>query len=215
VTSTPTITRTPTATLPPEPVITYFGLTRADDTIIDPVAVTGDGTLIFERFFGSGFSIVVEGRRGGTNAQLDANTLNWNPFSPTTLPGLHILVSRSLGDGSTAVCDDASPQPGGVPGIEPPEFDGSQAVANAVNDLSCRFKDGLGIRRGRDALDACTMFGDGIFRFVAPTTTLQYCGLINEPLLFPEGDTLVRARIRDIAGNISAEHQIVIRVSSP
>jgi hypothetical protein len=190
-------------------------LTRADDTVIAPVGVTNDGTPIFERFFGSGFSIVIEGRRGGTNAELDANTLNWNPIDPSALAGLQILVSRSLGDGSPSVCDDIVPQTGGVPGTEPPDFNGTQAVANATNDLSCRFKDGQGVRRGRDALDACTVSGDGIFRFVDPTTTLQYCGLINDPLVFPAGDTLVRARIRDVAGNISATHQILIRINSP
>lgn len=215
ITSTRTVTRTPTATIPPEPVITYFGLTRADDTVVSPIGVTEDGIPIFERFFGSGFSVVVEGRRGGTNADLGPNTYNWSPVDPTVLPDLQVVVSRALGDGSASVCDDIAPQLGGVPAVEPPEFGTTQAVANAINDFSCRFKDGLGSRRGRDAIDACTLSGDGIFRFVNATTTLQYCGLINEPLSFPFGDTVVTAVIRDLGGNVSVPRQIVVRISVP
>jgi len=209
------VTRTPTATIPPEPVITYFGLTRSDDTVIQPNGTTTDNVPIFERFFGSGFSIVVEGRRGGTNTPLERSTFEWNPANPSLLPGVQVLTSRPLGNGSTTVCDDSQPAPGGVPATDPPIFAVSQTVADAVNDLSCRFKDGQGLRRGRDILDACTTPGDGTFAFVAPTTNLQYCGLINEPLQFPVGDTRITVRIRDEAGNTSAARQIVVRLSPP
>jgi hypothetical protein len=195
-------------------VITYFGVARSDDTVIQPVGVDGDGVPIFERFFGSGFSIVVEGRRGGTNAALERSTFEWNPFDPSTLPGVQLLVSRPLGDGSAAVCDDTVPA-GGVPATNPPIFDGSQAVANSVNDFSCRFKDGFGLRRGRDFLDACTTSGDGTFSFVSPTTSVQYCGLVNEPLQFPVGDTRVTVRIRDEGGNLSLPSQIIVRITPP
>jgi hypothetical protein len=214
VTSTPTVTRTPTATIPPEPVITYFGLTRSDDTVIQPTG-TQQGVPIFERFFGSGFSIVVEGRVGGTGTPIERSTFDWSPIDPTQLPGLHLIVSRPLGNASSAVCDDSLPAPGGVPATDPPVFTVTQSVANAVNDLTCRFKDGLGIRRGRDILNACTTAGDGTFSFVAPTSTVQYCGLINEPLLFAAGDTRIVARIRDEAGNTSTTSQIIVRVSPP
>jgi hypothetical protein len=177
--------------------------------------MSGDGVPIFERFFGSGFSIVVEGRRGGTNTPLERSTFQWSPFDPSQLPGVQLLVSRPLGNGSNAVCDDSLPAPGGVPAIDPPVFETSQPVADAVNDLGCRFKDGLGLRRGRDSIDACTTNGDGSFAFVAPTTSLQYCGLINEPLQFPEGETRVTARIRDEAGNTSLPQQIIVRVLPP
>lgn len=195
--------------------MTYFGLTRSDDTVVQPSGMSGDGVPIFERFFGSGFSVVVEGRRGGTNTALERSTFEWNPVNPSVLPGVQLLVSRPLGDGSSAVCDDSQPSAGGVPATDPPVFATSQAVANAINDLSCRFKDGFGLRRGRDILDACTMSGDGSFTFVAPTTTAQYCGLINEPLQFPVGDTRVTARIRDEAGNTSVSRQIIVRVTPP
>ncbi len=155
----------------------------------------------------------MEGRRGGTNSPLERSTFEWNPFDPSTLPGLQVLVSRPLGNGSAAVCDDIVPAAGGVPAIDPPTFNMSQAVANAVNDLSCRFKDGLGLRRGRDFLDACTTPGDGTFAFVAPTTSVQYCGLINEPLQFPVGDTRITVRIRDENGNLSLPRQIIVRIA--
>jgi hypothetical protein len=71
------------------------------------------------------------------------------------------------------------------------------------------------LRRGRDILDACTTTGDGSFTFVAPTTNIQYCGLINEPLQFAEGDTRISARIRDEIGNTSLPSQIIVRVISP
>ena len=60
---------------------------------------------------------------------------------PTVLPHFQIVASRALGNGSAAMCDDRAPaEPiGGVPAVNPPMFGGSQAVSNAINDLSCRF----------------------------------------------------------------------------
>jgi hypothetical protein len=196
-------------------VITYFGIARSDDTVVQPVGVSNDGVPIFERSFGSGFSIVVEGRRGGSLADVGRSTFDWNPADPTLLPDFQALVSRPLGNGSGAVCDDAQPAPGGVPETEPPIFATTQAVANAINDFTCRFKDGLGLRRGRDALNACTSPGDGTFAFVHPSSTVQFCGLINDPLTFPEGDTRITFRIRDEDGNISASQQLIIRITPP
>lgn len=195
--------------------ITYFGITRSDDTVVQPVGVSGDGVPIFERFFGSGFSIVVESRRGGSLANVGRSTFDWSPVDPTLLPDFQALASRPLGNGSGAVCDDAQPEPGGVPATDPPVFATTQAVANAINDFSCRFKDGLGLRRGRDALNACTTTGDGTFAFVNSTSTTQFCGLINDPLTFLLGDTRITVRVRDEDGNISASQQIIIRITPP
>src|SRR5262245_14692836 len=51
------------------PVISFFGVTRADDTLLDASGTTGDGTPIFTRIAGvtgvaSGFALVIEGRPG-------------------------------------------------------------------------------------------------------------------------------------------------------
>jgi hypothetical protein len=214
ITPTPTITRTPTPTVPPEPVITYFGVVRADDTLVDPAGTTSDGVPIYERSSGSGFSLVLEARPGGTKSDLDPSTFNSNPADPRVLPGLQVEASRQLGDGSRTICDDTAPTQGGVPAVNPADFSPTQVVANAINDLACRFKDGFGLYNGRTRLqDACTSFEDGGFRFKATGTTIQYCGFIDDAVSFPPGDTVVTARVRDMAGNISFTSRIVVRVA--
>ncbi|MBI3783650.1 MAG: hypothetical protein HY270_09625 [Deltaproteobacteria bacterium] len=214
ITLTPTITNTPTHTVPPEPVITFFGVTRADDSLLDASGSTEDGLPIYTRGFGSGFSLVIEGRPGGTNSPVGAETFNWNPANPSALPDLQVVVSRSLGNGSATVCDDTPPNLGGVPAVDPPAFSGSQEIADALNDLGCRFKNGSGIPGGRKADEACTIFPDGRFRFVAQRTSLQFCGLIDDPISFPPGDTVVTVRIRDEGGRLSTPASIVVRVGS-
>lgn len=185
---------------------------RADDTLVEPIPQPPGRVPIFERAFGAGFSLVIEARPGGTRTDLDPRTFNSNPADPTALPGLLIVVSHPLGDGSSAVCDDNSPA-GGVPAVDPPDFSPTQLIANAINDLACRFKDGLGSRRGRIRQnEACTAFDDGGFRFKEAASTVQYCGMINDPLSFPEGDTQVTVRVRDLAGNVSAPEQIIVRL---
>jgi hypothetical protein len=200
--------------VPPEPVITFFGVARADDTLVNPAEVLPQGVPIFLRP-SFGFSLVVEGRPGGTGAMIGGSTFNTNPIGENVFPDLQIEVSRPLGDGSPAVCDDIPPTLGGVPAIDPPDFSPTQAAGNAVNDLACRFKDGFGLRSGRGPSDSCVRFADGLFRFVAPASTLQFCGAINRPIGFPEGDTTVTVRIRDVRGNVSAVAQLVIRVEVP
>jgi hypothetical protein len=197
-------------------VITYFGVVRANDTLVDPAGRTPDGVPIYERSSGSGFSLVLEARPGGTKSAVDPSTFNSNPASPLVLPGLLIEVSRPLGDGSSTICDDTAPTLGGVPAVDPADFSPTQGVANAINDLSCRFKDGFGLYSGRTKIqDACTTFEDGGFRFVATGTTVQYCGLLEDAVSFPPGDTVVTARVRDLAGHVSFPSRIVVRVKTP
>ena len=130
------------------------------------------------------------------------------------LPDLQVEVSRPLGDGSAAVCDDGDPDFGGVPAVSP--FDFSPAEAPAINDLACRFKDGQNHPVGRHADEACTRFLPELeYHFVDPASTVQFCGVIDKPFSFPSGDTMVAARIRDVAGNVSAVAQLVIRVATP
>jgi hypothetical protein len=176
--------------------------------------MTSDGVLIYERSFGSGFSIVLEAKPGGTTADIDSSTLNSNPADPSVLPGLQIEVSHALGDGSSEVCDDTPPTTGGVPAVNPVDFSPTQSVADAINDLACRFKDGFGSHSGRiKSTEACTTFADGGFRFKGDNSRIQFCGQINEPLSFPPGDTVVTARVRDVVGNISFPSRIVVRIS--
>lgn len=198
--------------MPPEPIITFIGLTRSDDSLISPSETLPDGTLVFDRDFGSGFSIVIEGRRGGTNAPLEERTFQWHPANPGLLPGVQLIVSQPLGDGSLDVCDDTGPSLGGVPatvGL----FDGSQGAADAINDFSCRFKNGFGDRRGREPDSACTVSDDGFFRFVDAASQIQYCGLVNNAIAFPAGDTRVAVRIQDTQGNRSEVSEFILRVA--
>jgi len=159
--------------------------------------------------------LVIEARPGGTRANLGSST-----FDPTGLPDLQIEASNMLGNGSPYVgsppyvCDDTGPTPGGVPAVT--VFDFSAAEAAAINDFSCRFKNGSGAYAGRNARDAdavCTKFPPGeIYHAVDPTSTIQYCGVVTDAIEFPNGDTVVAARVRDVAGNLSAISTIIIRV---
>ncbi len=86
-------------------------------------------------------------------------------------------------------------------------------MANAVNDLGCRFRNGSGEPIARGPLEACTMFPDGGSRFVASDTRVQYCGLIAEPFSFPVGDTTVSVRLRDRFGGVGPVSSMIIRVA--
>jgi hypothetical protein len=203
------VTKTPTATVPPEPVITFFGVTNGNDTLVSPLDTAEDGTPIYERPT-YGFSLVVEARPGGTGAALGSRTFNWSLANPTSLPDLQVEASNNLGDGSATVCDDSGKTAGGVPAVTP--FDFSAAQAAAINDLSCRFKDGSGAPAGREK-DACTLFLPAeIYHFVDPSSTIQYCGYITDAVSFPGGDTVVAVRVRDVAGNLSAVSKLIIHV---
>lgn len=180
--------------------------------MVPPVGSTVEGWQIYERAGGWGFSLVVEGQRGGANVPLEDRTFVWNPGDPTALPGVQILASRPLGNGSASVCDDTPPTAGGIPGLLPQGFDGSQAVADGLNDLGCRFKDGVGQRRGRQSDSACTSRPDGVFSFVVASSSLQYCAAVTSAFAFPPGETVLSARIVDVLGNVSAPRTIVVRI---
>lgn len=118
------------------------------------------------------------------------------------------------------VCDDSAPDLGGVPAVNPADISTTQPVADAINDFACRFKNGRGVPTGRGAKEACTAFSDGVFHFLFPPdptvkfpSTVQFCGQIDALLAFPTGDTLITARIRDLAGNVSRPARLIIRVA--
>src|SRR5207245_419801 len=129
--------RTPTPTIPPEPAITFFGVTTAADELVNPLLdVTPEGYAIYERPGRYNFSLVIEARPGGTRTSVGTSAFNWNPNDPTALPDLQIEVSRPLGDNpTTAVCDDTLGRFGGVPAIDPPDFSPTQPTADAINDF--------------------------------------------------------------------------------
>ena len=164
---------------------------------------------IFERP-AFGFFLVVEGRPGATGSRMGTSAYLWDPGNPAVLPDLQVIVSQPLGDGSGAVCDEMPGARGGVPATA--EFTPNQTTANAINDLGCRFKDAGGEPGGRGGADACTRLRDGTDAFWGDGTTVQFCSLIDRPYGFPPGETLVRVRLRDEAGNLSAEGSLIVRV---
>ncbi len=212
----PTITRTRTISPTPTPTsnargpqITFYGLTRADDMLLNPIGME-NGIPVYAPSFGFAFSIVVEAKPGPSRGRVGGST-----FTDGGVPDLQIQVTRPLGDGSSLVCDDAPPTLGGVPAINPPSFDSSPAIADRLNDLACRFIDGGGNKIGRVCGEstACVLGEDGTFGCVAADTTVQFCGFIGQALTFPPGDTLVTVRVRDVQGNLGAPRQLLVRLN--
>jgi hypothetical protein len=185
------------------------GLARPDDTLVDASGATPEGWPIFERPFGYGFSIVIEGKRGPNNKQPGVST-----FEDFARPDLQIIVSRPLGNGSSTVCDNMLPVIGGVPASA--SFAETQAISNAINDFACRFVDGNGLMMGRSkSEEACTRFPDGSFHFVDTNSPsrVQFCGAIAPPFSFPIGDTVVTVRLRDQSDQVGPSKSFVIRIS--
>jgi hypothetical protein len=219
ISTTPTITRTrtqtgtPTATPRPGADITFVGLARADDRLLDPIGTTSQGWPIYQRSIGYLFNIVVEAKPGPSRRSVGLNAFNSDPSSPGVRPDFEIIVSRALGDGSQLVCDNMPPIIGGVPASS--SFNETQAISNAINDFGCRFVNGAGVPRGRGPGEACTLFGDGEYRFKiggVNGSTAQFCAGIAEPFGFAVGDTTVMVRARDLSGAPGPPAGFVVRI---
>jgi hypothetical protein len=142
------------------PVITHLGLARADGTKIEPKSTQKDGTTIWENSIGSGFILVVEAKPGISNVEIGRRINAYDKDDPRSRPDLEIQTNKDLGDGSKVVCDKRRPNIGGVPGINPPSFADGREIADALNDLSCRFE--LFI----ESASACTVTKYGDFAFL-------------------------------------------------
>lgn len=205
------------------PVVTFFGLTNEDDTLLSASGTNSDGITVFSRPSGSGFSIVVEGAPGASGADvgwcaLGTSVIGQFPACTPNLanfPDLQIEASNPLGNGSPAVCDRTGPNAGGVPGINPVSFAPTQTNINTVNDLACRFLDGNGNPVGRpDTPDGpCVLFPSGQYGYANAQSKIQFCGLITSVEQFPPAmDTTLTVRLRDVDGNVGALAQIIIQV---
>lgn len=213
LTVTPTVTPTPRPTLALGANIGFFGLLRADETLLDPSSVDAEGRPVYVRQNPSGFVFAIDAKPGTNGAPVGFNAYNYDPNNPAVRPDLQVEVSRPIGDGSATVCDNTEGHFGGVPGIDPASFDGTQTISDALNDLGCRFNDGTGTPGGRTLDSACVQFPDGEFHFVDESATVEFCGFISFPLRFPDGDTIVTARVRDVNGIEGPPQQIVIRIA--
>jgi hypothetical protein len=206
-------TRTPTASTPQGPIITYFGLARADETLIQPSGTTPDGIPIYARPFGNGFRLVIEGAPGPSFEEPGVSSFSFGGFA---YADLQVQSTRDLGNGSDEVCDRSGGTAGGVPAIVPPSFAETPEIIATVNDFSCRFVDGSDAFRGRsNSGESCVQNPpeSGVFNFVDPRTRVQFCALVDLALRFPPGDTLLTARLRDVLGNVGTTRQIVVRVA--
>jgi hypothetical protein len=186
-----------------------MGVARADGQVTQPVGTAGDGSPIYERQVGFGFFLYIEARLGPGNRPVGQQTFNSDLGDPNLLPNLQVVVSRPLGNGSSAVCDDGPDPPiGGVPATNPAMFGGSQASANAINDLGCRFN------ARSSSGDACTRNNQQDPGFVAAGTRVQFCPAIGvgAEMAFPVGDTRVTARTTDTIGQPGPPASIIIRV---
>lgn len=219
-TPTPTHTVEPQATASPAPsstpagpaqgpMITYFGITTADNRPIESSGTDSLGRPIFERELGTGLSVIVEAESG-----LDGRPVGTQAFESVGLPDLQMLLSRPLGDGNPAVCDIEDGSVGGVPAIEPPVFSNDPTTVDAINDLGCRVNDGTGQTVARTSSDqACTYSDSGQFSFVDVRSSAQFCLPIARAWDFPQGDTVVTARVRSVFGSFGDQQQIVVRIA--
>jgi hypothetical protein len=212
-TPTETATPAPSPTLGPGANIGFMGILRADETLLPPAGYDAIGRPVYVRQSGFGFDLVIEAKPGTNGAAVGRVAFSYDPTEPSRRPDLQVEVSQKLGDGSAKVCDNMTGDFGGIPGFDPPDFAVTQQISDALNDFGCRFNDGKGTAGPRDLDSACVLFPDGTFNFVDPESQLQYCATIISPMQFPEGDTIVTARVRDESELVGPERQIVIRVT--
>ncbi len=177
------------------PVVTFFGAAKADGTKADPTSVDKDGVATYSTVAGAGFIIVVEGKPGKSGAEVARRVFAYVPTDPHTRPDLEIESSRDMGNGSTVVCDKQRPNIGGVPGINPPSFAETQKISDTINDFACRFETFI------ESESCCTMKVNGDYAFTQKDSTAQFCMLVAHSWAFPDGETILSARLRDVDGN--------------
>jgi len=166
------------------------------------------------RCAGAGFFIVIEAKPGSSGQSPGVITV-----SATGRPDMQMEANHNLGNGSLAVCDVAGPQPtqtpGGVPAVDPPNFDSTcamtppvlcQEITDALNDFGCRFINSTS--------DPCT-FNGMTYAHVTPGSNIkQLCtaAAVSTDWSFPRGDTLLTAQWLDQDGNPSLPKSIFVRV---
>lgn len=194
------------------PRINYFGLSGPSDHPIPANPQLENGRQVYSWPQGYGFSIVIEAMPGTNRRQPGVSAFMHDPTDPLLLPDLQVIASYRLGNGNPAVCEPGETI--GIPGIESLVFDGSQAVADAINDFGCRVDDGEGVPVARVLTgEACTRNQAEEFRFVAQGTTAQFCAIIARSFELAFGDTVLAARVRDDTGAYGPREEIVIRVT--
>jgi hypothetical protein len=192
------------------PVVTYAGAARADGNIMQPVGKNSKGYPIYNNFVGSGFMIVVEGKPGTGNIEVGRSIFRHDPNDPTQRPDLEIQANRPLGDGNPEVCDARRPKIGGIPAIDPPSFAETKEISSTLNDFSCRFETFI------ESNASCTLEQNGDFSFINhKESKVQFCMVVARSWSFPEGETLVSVRLRDIEGNPGPVSHFIVQRKRP
>ncbi len=188
-------------TCPRGPVITTMAMLDRG-AYVAPIDYDDFGRPVYESS-GSG-TVVVEGRVGASFRAVGEEAL-----AIGSLPDFQAIVSRPLGDGNPAVCDQ--PERGGVAATTPFGFRGDPVSIERINDFGCRVDDGTGQAVGRrDPLTSCE--DSSFFDFLDPTTDIQFCAQLPRAAAFPPGDTVLAARIRDLDGVLGAVREMIVRV---
>ena len=131
------------------------------------------------------------------------------PFSPDNRPDLQVQSTRPLGNGSTIVCDKgaASQGGGGVPGIDPANFEPTNdLLTEAFVDFACRFAT-------YPSSAPCTFTdASGFAALIDPAAQIQFCHFMATTESWPLGDSVLTVQLRDIDGNLGPPVQIVVKV---
>ncbi len=105
------------------PIINYFGLLNADESIRIPSQILDDGTMVFNVSAPTGFMIYLE----GTYRTID--DYNIRP---------QIIVNQPLGNGGRGLSCKSPYINDGVPATQPLDFNSSSALSN-IEDMKCYF----------------------------------------------------------------------------
>jgi len=168
----------------------------------------GQGRRIYSATSGQ-FIIVVEGRPGASGQEVGRGT---DELGIDGRPDIQVQSTRNIGNGSQRVCDlgPASQGGGGVPGIAPPSFDPSDPmITDALADFGCRFQ------QLAPSMPCTLTDASGEAKLINAAASTQFCSFGAATTLFPPGDTILSARLRDRAGFVGPTAQIVVRVATP
>lgn len=180
------------------PEITFLGIASADGTTTMPASDVP--VPLYQAVGGLGFLLVVEATTGASGLPPGQALSGGRPDLP---PDIQVQVTRALGDGNLSVCGE-----GGVPGIDPPTLVLTPDVTAALNDLACRFD------VASTPNSACTIDQFGVHRFADSRTRVQFCLPVSAVEAFPNGLSIISARVRDTAGTSGPLRQMQLRVGT-
>ncbi|MEO8604315.1 MAG: dockerin type I repeat-containing protein [bacterium] len=174
--------------------------------------IDGQGRRVFRRV-GGRFLLVVEAGPGTSLRQPGSEgVISGGDALPIThtsnRPSLQVQASRNLGNGSLAVDCFANPVIGGVKGFAAVDFAAGSDVTTGLTDMACRFELATGTTL------ACTRDRFGNFSFLGSGTSRQFCFQVKNADVFPLGDTVVAAQVRDTSGNLGPKLEFVVRVEA-